>query len=113
MSDNFATGTQDGTGASIDINLGWIPDYVVVQNWEATDYGRLEFYKGMTDGHAIKLLTGTDRDLSKITSLGITLLGDAAADTIRGFRIGADTDVNVNGESITWQAWRNSEPTRS
>lgn len=111
--DNFASGTQDGTGASIDINLGWIPDIVFVQNWEATDYGRLEFYKGMTDGHAIKLLTATDRDLSKITSLGITLLGSAATDTVTGFRIGADTDVNVSGESITWIAYRNSEPKRS
>lgn len=111
--DNFACGTQDGTGASIDINLGWTPDIVIVQNWEATDYGRLEWYKGMTDAHAIKLLTATDRDLSKITSLGISVFGDDAADTFRGFRIGADTDVNVSGESITWYAFRNSEPTRS
>ena len=111
--DNFATGTQDGTGASIDIALGWIPDYVVVQNWEATDYGRLEWYKGMTDGHAIKLLNGTDRDLSKITSLGITTFGAGASDTFKGFRIGADTDVNVSGESITWIAQRNADPKRS
>ena len=70
-------------------------------------------YKGMTDGHAIKLLNGTDRDLSKITSLGITTFGAGASDTFKGFRIGADTDVNVSGESITWIAQRNADPKRS
>lgn len=105
--EQFKTGTQDGTGASIDINLGWIPDHVRVFNWEATDYGSLTWFKGMTAGHAIKELTGTDRDLSKITTLGITQLGAGATDTVKGFRIGADTDVNVSGESITWVAWRN------
>ncbi len=105
--EQFKTGTQDGTGASIDISLGWTPDYVVVINWEATDYTEIRWFKGMTAGHGIKEITGTDRDLSKITSLGITQLGASASDTVEGFRIGADTDLNVAGESITWCAWRN------
>lgn len=107
MSEQFKTGTQDGTGAAITIELGWKPDHVIVQNIEATDYGRLEWFKGMTDAHAIKYLTATDRDLSKITSLGITpSVGDET--TKAGFIIGADTDVNVSGEAITWLAWRNA-----
>lgn len=97
------SGTQDGTGASIDIELGWIPDWVIVQNHEAADFARLEWYEGMTDAYAIKTVTSTK---SKITSLGITPLGAAAGATMRGFRIGADTDVNVSGEALTWIAGR-------
>lgn len=97
------SGTQDGTGASIDIELGWIPDVVIVQNHEAADFGRLEWYEGMSNDHAIKTLTSTK---SKITTLGITPLGAAAGATMRGFRIGADTDVNVSGEALTWIAYR-------
>ena len=101
---SFATATQDGTGASIDIELGWVPDHVIVQNIEAADIGKLEWFKGMTAGHAIKRVTSTS---SAITSLGITQLSSPSSGA-KGFRIGADTDVNVSGEALTWLAWRNT-----
>ncbi|HEX7930127.1 MAG TPA: hypothetical protein VF470_04380 [Sphingomicrobium sp.] len=104
MADQFKTGTQDGTGASIDIQLGWVPDYVIVQNHEAADFARLQWFKGMTAGHAIKTVTSTN---SLITSLGITQLS-APTSGGQGFRIGADTDVNVSGEALTWCAFRNA-----
>jgi hypothetical protein len=107
--DNFATGTQDGTGASIDIALGWMPDYVEVLNWEASDFCEVSWSVGMAAASAIKRLTST---FSKISSLGITVFGTGATDTFKGFRIGADTDLNVLGESITWRAYRNAEPRR-
>lgn len=103
MADQFRTGTQDGTGAAINISLGWLPDHVVVQNIEAADFARLEWYTGMTAAHAIKTVTSTK---SAITSLGIsTYAGSATAE--KGFTIGADTDVNVSGEALTWIAYRN------
>jgi hypothetical protein len=55
----------------------------------------------------------TDRDLSPRSPARHHPLGSAPRDTIKGFRIGADTDVNVSGEAITWQAFRNAEPKRS
>lgn len=104
MADEFRCGTQDGTGASIDIELGFVPDVVIVQNFEAADFARLEWYKGMTAGHAIKTVTSTK---SLITSLGITQLSTPTSGA-KGFRIGADTDVNVSGEALSWAAWRNT-----
>jgi hypothetical protein len=105
MLQNFATGTLDGTGAAINISIGWIPDLVVVQNWEATDFARLEWYTGMAAASAIKTVTSTK---TAITTLGIsTYAGTTTAK--KGFTIGADTDVNVSGESITWCAWRNAQ----
>lgn len=103
MSEQFKCGTQDGTGAAINIELGWLPDHVVVQNWEATDFGRLEWFKGMAAAAAIKTLTSTK---SLLTTLGITQYAGSTT-AKQGFTIGADTDVNVSGESITWCAWRN------
>lgn len=106
MLSNIVYGSQNGTGASIDINLGFIPDEVVVVNYGSTTIEELRWYKGMANASAIKTVTGTVAR-TKITSLGITPLGGDATDTIRGFRIGADTDVNVNGEALIWRATRN------
>lgn len=105
MLQNFATGTLDGTGAAINIEIGWIPDHVVVQNIEAADFARLEWYTGMTAAHAIKTVTSTK---SKITSLGISAYAGTTT-AQQGFTIGADTDVNVVDEALTWMAFRNSQ----
>lgn len=102
---SFACGTQDGTGAAINIEIGWQPDHVVVQNIEAADFARLEWYKGMTAAHAIKTATSTK---TAITSLGISLYAGSTT-AQQGFTIGADTDVNVSGEALTWLAWRSSQ----
>ena len=107
MASQFAAGTQDGTGAAINIELGWQPDYVLVQNWEASDFGSLLWVKGMADAAAIKQLTSTG---SLLTTLGISMYAGSStpgAQKRKGFTIGADTDVNVAGESLTWVAMRN------
>ena len=108
MAIQFQTGTQDGTGAAINIELGWQPDKVEVQNCEAADFARLEWYKGMADAAAIKTATSTK---SLLTTLGISMYAGSStpgAQKRKGFTIGADADVNVSGESITWCAWRNA-----
>ena len=99
-------GSQNGTGASIDINLGFIPSEVKVVNIASATVEELQWYSGMANASAIKTVTGVVAR-TKITSLGITPLGAAAGDTVRGFRIGADTDVNVSGEALIWRASRN------
>lgn len=108
--DQFATGTVTGTGASIDINLGWIPDRVEVLNITATDFCRIVWCSGLANAAGIKTLTSTS---SKLSTLGITPLGAATTDTVKGFRIGADTDLNVAAEVIQYFAYRNVEPKRS
>lgn len=104
MLSNIVFGTQDGTGASIDITLGFIPSKVEVFNTEASDFASLTWFSTLPDAYALKRVTST---WSKITSLGITPLGAEAGATKLGFRIGADTDVNVSGETIHWAAYRN------
>lgn len=101
--EQFRCGTQDGTGAAINIELGWQPDLIVVQNNEAADFTRMEWQKGMTAAHGLKTVTSTN---TLVTSNGLSLYSGSKT-AKEGFTIGADTDLNVNGERITWMAWRN------
>lgn len=100
MLSNIVNGSQDGTGANIDIELGFIPSKVEVFNTEAADFASLTWFSSMPDGSALKRVTST---WTRPTTLGITPLNE----TFQGFRIGADTDVNVAGETIHWVAYRN------
>lgn len=100
---------MEGTGAAIDVSCGFVPAYVRVVNFESATTEQLEWFRGMTDAHALKTV-GTTGVGTRITSNGITPLGDAASDTTeQGFRIGADADVNVAGESIMIFAHRGGE----
>lgn len=92
-----------GTGAAIDVKCGFVPAYVRVVNIESATVEELEWFRGMADASAIKTVTGTVAR-TKITTNGITPLDDAGAEL--GFRIGADTDVNVSGEDIIAFAYR-------
>lgn len=98
---NIKFGTMDGTGAAIDIDLGWAPARVRVVNIESNTIEELEWFAGMANASAIKTVTGTVAR-TKITSNGITPLSGS----VLGFRIGVDTDVNVAGETIVWIAER-------
>ena len=94
-----------GTGASIDVKCGWVPAKVEVMNITSAGLEKLEWYRGMAAASAIKTTSAPAR--TKITTLGITPLGAGVADTVeQGFRIGADTDVNVAGELIVVIATR-------
>lgn len=94
-----------GTGANIDIKCGFVPAKVEVMNITSTGLEKLEWYRGMPDASGIKTTSAPAR--TKITTLGITPLGDDVADTVeQGFRIGADTDINVAGEKLVIFATR-------
>ncbi len=106
MNEN-AYGTMDGTGAAITIKCGFTPAYVKVVNIESATIEQLEWYRGMAAASAIKTVTGTVAR-TKITSNGITITGHTTTTPSAedGFIIGADTDVNVAGETIVWEAQR-------
>lgn len=99
---NIIFGSQDGTGANIDIELGFLPTSVKVVNLESATLEQLEWYEGMAAASAIKTVSPTGAR-TKITTLGISSLSD----TFLGFRIGADADVNVAGETLIWEVHRN------
>ncbi len=88
-------GSVVGTGADIDIRtVTFKPKIVNITNIGGLATGK--WNKGMADASVLKAITaGT---ISFPVTLGITPLSD-------GFRIGADTDLNVDGELIRWEAF--------
>jgi len=162
-------GTCDGTGAAINVCLGFIPRFVKV--WNMEDAGSLApqmewtrqmaLITAMAQGENLKGMSDTDMDRALLTTTGIAAYagGDviiydkntsvawensagtskeevyvdghyerkattdaaykcignvlcpdpahgAKVTTPPGFTIGADTDVNVDGEQIAWMAFR-------
>ena len=89
-------GAFNGTAAIKDIRtVGFRPKYVRVINVSA-DTAAGEWFEGFADDSVFKAIT--DGTMSLATSDGITPLAD-------GFRLGADTDLNVAGEQVYWVAY--------
>ncbi len=109
MANEIASGIITGTGANIDIKCGFIPAKVEIVNWGSTTKETLEWVRGMPNASGIKTVAGTVAR-TYITSDGITTLGEADGSTVeQGFRVGPDTDINVNNEKFTWFAYRGGE----
>lgn len=172
--ENIVIGTCDGTGAAINVCLGFVPRYVKVWNCEdaGTKLPVLEWHKGMAviaaldEGIKDTGLSDTDYDRTVMAASGISayeggevllydesdsqweydaggdgLLNDAASEvfvdghyernattddaykcygdaivpnprdgaritTSPGFTIGADADINADGEQLLWMAIR-------
>ena len=88
------TGAVIGTGANLDVRtVGFRPRKVELIN--ETGLATAVWTDSMADAEMFKAITaGT---ISKQATLGITPLSD-------GFRIGADTDLNVADEKVHWVA---------
>lgn len=97
---HYAVGTVEGTGAAINIELGFVPEHVVLYNVDGL--ARLEWTDDLGDGFGIKTITvGT---MSKITTLGVSAYAGVEGANSKGFTIGADTDINVSAETINYVA---------
>lgn len=113
----FDSGTFTGTGAAINVSLGWIPSYVKVYN--NNDAGgkapTMEWFQGMAAASGLKGLkvvdSGATGDASqaKVTVNGISEYAGSAT-AAPGFTIGADADVNAVGEVGYWVAFRGTAP---
>lgn len=97
------TGTVTGTGAAINVPLGFNPTFVQVLNLTSATLEQLEWFSGMAEASAIKTVAGGTR--TKITTLGISTYAGSTTES-SGFTIGADTDVNVAAEVIAYIAIR-------
>jgi len=117
MSTDIRTGTVEGTGAAINIELGFVPDYVEVYN--ADDAGGLaptvKWWNGMADGSGLKTLKSVDSGTTGNASSAAIVAGgisEYAGDSTpgaqkrQGFTIGTDADLNVNGETLFYTAVR-------
>ena len=95
------TGTVEGTGAAIDVSVGFQPAAIRVDNIDGDAI--LYWNDAMPAASGMKTIAvGTT---AHITSLGISLYAGVSAGAGQGFTIGADTDVNVSAETLVWTAW--------
>ena len=82
------TGTLDGTGAPITFKLGFVPASVKIVNIGSTGKEKLEWFRGMNAGSAVKT---TNAGRSVIAANGVTINGDTKGSTVeQGFTLGAD-----------------------
>ncbi len=106
--DGFAQGKVTGTGSAISVELGFTPTAVKLVN--AGGLVLLDWQSSMGDAAGLKTVQGTPVVISMVTTDGVSVLEQreldvASPDSVRGFQIGADSDVNASGEIIHWQAF--------
>ena len=88
------TGAFYGTGAQLDVlTVGFRPTIVHLFNVDGADEGY--WNDKLADGEVMKR-KGVDGVMTKVTTNGVTPLAN-------GFRLGADTDLNVDGEKVIYE----------
>lgn len=96
---SIKTGTVTGTGAAINVELGFVPDYVKVVN--ITDGDQIdEWFRGMTDGTSIQ----TNTAVAARSSNGISEYAGTLADKKKGFTIGSG--ISESAKVLRWIAMR-------
>lgn len=93
-----ATGKLTGTGATINVDIGFKPCYIRIVN--ETQLNVSEWVEGMADARAVTVEdsgAGTTDVLVK-SSNGIT-------PTSIGFNLGTDSDLNTASDVIYYVAW--------
>lgn len=101
MNPTIQTGTVEGTGAAINVSLGFVPDYVQVMNIDGNAEGT--WTSDMPDASMQKRTAGT---FSNATTNGISPYDGERGGAAKGFTIGADADVNADGETLVYVAMR-------
>lgn len=106
MSSEVTGGTYEGTGAAINIELGWIPDFVQVWNVEDGDATWTWFY-GFGAGDAFATANHDTAQQSLITSNGIDAYTGSAtpgSEAAPGFTVG--TALSESGKTFRYRAER-------
>lgn len=101
MAGEIKTGTYEGTGAAINIELGFVPDYIRILNVEDGDAG-WTWFKGMANGTAV----GEGTALSSVASNGVSEYAGTLS-TRKGFTVG--TAISESGKTFRYVAMRNGE----
>jgi len=96
-------GTVEGTGAALNITVGFIPDVVWLMNVDGNCMMVWTANLGDADGQKIVDSGSGATDISTVTSGGVTA-GDYD-NSFLGFSISTDSDINAAGETINWVAW--------
>jgi hypothetical protein len=102
MDNNIKVGKVVGTGAALNISLGFIPDYFRIINY--TDGTRTdEWFEGMTDGHSIATIAAAGP--VKNTTNGVTPYAGSSS-LPKGITIG--TAISTSGKDLYYFACRTS-----
>lgn len=100
MASPISIGTYTGTGAAINISLGWVPDWVRIVN--ATDGTNVsEWFNGMAAASAISVVTTAGPVLDATNQISAYSAGTLAA----GFTVG--TDLSTSAKVYRYVAGRN------
>lgn len=91
-------GTFTGTGAALNISIGWIPDYVRIINVTDGDITH-EWFKGMTDGTSVD----TGAAVAANAADGVSDY-EGSSSAAPGFTVG--TDISENGKVYRYIALR-------
>lgn len=102
MKPTVHVGTYTGTGAALDLPIGFVPDYVRVCHITDGDES-FEWFRGMTDGHAFQTVNHDTAQQSVITSNGVSALDGANG---AGFTVG--TALSTSAKVYRYVAVRNA-----
>lgn len=88
-------GAVNGTGANLDVRtVGFRPSKVELYN--ESGLAKADWSSSMADGLAMKQVTAG--------TISMTSAGDGVTPLADGFRLGADSDLNVTDELVHWVA---------
>lgn len=108
---SIKVGSYVGTGAAINIPLGFTPDHISIFNGTDGDE-KWDWFSGMTDGHALYERSVTDNattgnaSMSRITANGISAYAGSTS-VAKGFTIGSA--LSENGKTFYFKATRNAD----
>lgn len=106
MAAEVKIGSYTGTGAAINIELGFIPDHLEIYN--ATDGdASWRWFAGMAAGNALALANHASAQQSLITSNGVTAYAPANYAGKQGFTVGSA--ISESAKVFRYVATRNGD----
>lgn len=110
---SMLTGSTSATGAAINVSTGWSPRYVVVTNPATTSPVRVEWNSAMASASCLKSVASATSGngtagVPLVTRATVSCISPYAGTTSagKGFTIGADTNLNINGDVLYYEAWQ-------
>ncbi len=100
---NIASGKVAGTGAALNVSIGFKPRVVRLMNVAAGGVVSIDWNSDMGAGTGFK--RAQNGDASQLAANGVTQYAGDETHT-EGFTIGADADMNVAAEDIHYIAYR-------
>lgn len=95
------TGKVDGTGAAINVSLGFVPSKVVIEN--VTNPSKHVWQKGMAAASCIQEITDGTKSIVAADGISEYAGSNTAAP---GFTIGADAVLNTAADVLYFTAFR-------